>query len=137
MEGDEFFCLGVGFSLAELGIQGPGESEETGYYPRLECHHFSETTLSSVSPETWFACHWPWAYKLGVSFMGRWHIESWVYKWPSEEASQVKGMNSRSHGLKKLSCNRCYFRWQANKNEQNPYFSECVRIIIHSRSDFS
>ena len=68
--------------------------------------------------------------------MGKWHVTLWVYKWPSE-VSQLKGTNSKSYGLKKCSCSRCYFHWLVNKSDQHPFFSEWLRIIIHSHSDFS
>lgn len=131
-KGMESLGLGVGLSLASLEIQ-----DSRNHVVNLDLVlSLLWAALPNVSPNTWFAHHWPWLYKLGVNFMGRWHIKLWVYKWPSE-ASQVKGMKSKSYGMKKLSWSCCYFCWQTNKNEQNPYFSEWARIRMRSHSDFS
>lgn len=52
MERVGVLLFGVDFSLAKLEIQGQRRSQETGYYPGLECHQFSETTLSNVYSDT-------------------------------------------------------------------------------------
>lgn len=57
MERVGVLLFGVDFSLAKLEIQGQRRSQETGYYPGLECHQFSETTLSNVYSDTKFAHH--------------------------------------------------------------------------------
>ena len=52
MERVGVLLVGVDFGLAKLEIQGQRKSRETGYYPGLECHQFSETTLSNVYSDT-------------------------------------------------------------------------------------
>lgn len=52
MERVGVLLFGVDFGLAKLEIQGRKKSRETGYYPGLECHQFSETTLSNVYSDT-------------------------------------------------------------------------------------